>query len=194
MLDIYQMKKLVVFVVIIAAVFYLLKYIGFFGSVAEKLADKIKQADIISYSLEWLVPKGEGSDYLVIHKGSDSEVIEEIKQAMENIVPHSQSGWNHIWLKTLGILRLRAVDGSQERIDVTEACFFAGADRVETAAFYSPELSGIIKKMFFAALNEFDQLVSADDLFESLSQPGALKYIVQPEDKEVLDIKSEIKE
>ena len=174
------MKKAIIFVIIVVVVFNVLKFQGVFDSPVQKMIKKIKQADITSYELEWLV-KQEGKEvYISIDKGDDPTIINAIKQSTDNIVPYSALSRSYIWLRPLGILRLRARDGSQERIDIAKSCFFAGGDRRDNAAFYSVELSGIMKKMFYKALKEDKQLLAAKDLFATLAEGGDLKYIFEP--------------
>ena len=178
------MKKAIIFVIIVIVVFNVLKFQGVFDSPVQKMVKRVEQADIVSYELEWLVKQEGKETYISIDKEDDPTIINAIKQSMDNIVPYSELSRSYIWLKPLGILRLRARDGSQERIDIAKSCFFVGGDRRDNAAFYSVELSGIMEKIFFKALKENEQLLAAKDLFEALAEGGDLKYIFEPGVKE----------
>ncbi|MFH1655028.1 MAG: hypothetical protein ABH954_00245, partial [Candidatus Omnitrophota bacterium] len=170
-------------IIALISIFCLFKFGCSFGTPVEQMVKRVKQADIISYDLEWLAQEGQKQEYISISKGGESAVINNIKQAMGSVVAHTESGWNYIWLKPLGILRFKTSDGQEERIDITKACFFAGGNRIETAAFYSPALSSIIKKMFYKAAIEHD-LLTTESLFEDIAKGGAFEYLIKPEVRE----------
>ena len=174
------MKRVIIIAILLSAIYYFFKVGDFFATSTQKMVKRVKQMDISSFELEWTIPQKGEEVYISIYEGSDLAIIEAIKQAMDSVVPHSKRSFTYIWVKALGMLKLKADDGSEEKIDIAHCCFFVGGDRVESAAFYSPELSGIVKDIIDNSPHK-NRLVMTEDLYNILAEGGNLKYLIQPE-------------
>ncbi len=138
-------------------------------SLIKQMIKRIKQMDIIWYELKWNMQKEKGQEFVTIFEGKEQAICKSVKDAMDNITCSVGNKFVNVHIAASGTLTLIDKDGLKEVIDITEIGFFPGGRRTCDAAFYSSELSNIIKDMIDKSEYK-DCLLVTNDLFEKLSK------------------------
>ena len=130
----------------------------------EQMVQRVKDMDIVSYRLEWVVSQDGNWEYVTIYGGNDKGISKEIRNAMKNVLVEDSFTAEYI-----GFLILVNREGLEEKIYITDPGFMPeGGQKSFNGFFASPELARIVKSMVEQSAYK-DQILMTEGLFQNLA-------------------------